>query len=49
MIPGTERTQTHLFAISGNGPKFIYDLLKFINFSCKTEMFTNKSDEKDAS
>ena len=48
----TECTQTHLFAISGNGPKFSYDLLQyssklFIDFPWKTAMFTITSDGKD--
>jgi len=29
VIPGTECSQTQLFLISGNDPKFSYDLIKF--------------------
>jgi len=56
VIPGTEYVQVCLFVISGNDPKFIYDLLKFIDFNAnpididgKAAIFTNISDENDGS
>src|SRR6218665_3829893 len=33
VIPGTECSQTQLFLISGNDPKFSYDLIKNLQFT----------------
>jgi len=52
MIPGTEYVLTPPFSISGNDPKFIYNLLNLYNFIAqpididgKAAMFTNTSNE----
>ena len=52
VIPGTEYVQVCLFVISGNDPKFIYNLLNLYNFIAqpididgKAVMFTNTSNE----
>ena len=52
ILPGETRyecSQMLLFRISGNNPKFSYDLWKFYDFQCKIAMFTNTSNENDTS